>query len=394
MERLFAAGLEPHSGNGVRSDALEHILSEIDVFLTRCADRRADGNPRHAEVAAQLRLLQRSLSQGPGLQGKFGRVAAIDRRLEMLECPSARYSMALGHAATRSAQTAGWPTFMGIFSPETKPSRTFELSPRKALFLAAGITSFFILALASGTFRDALRMAPAATGGARSMHAVTEPLSLTPSRQVPLTSASLNQRLLRRANAGDPQALTILDLRALDSPQPATHSDAARLLTRAAEKGQPVAQYRLGILYERGLGLDRDLVKAAKWYSRAAARGNRKAIHNLACLNTAGPHRNMAEAARLFAKAALLGLSDSQFNLAVLYERGDGVPQSLQDAYKWYAIAASTGDQQSSRRLSVLNAQISAADRSAALSSARSFRALPLNQAANVAPAPRDIDRR
>jgi hypothetical protein len=390
-ERLFAADPEPHSGNGGRSDALEHVLFEIDVFLSRCADRRADGNPRHAKLANQLRLLQRSLSQGEGLPGKFGRrLAAIDRRLEILDDASARYSMTQGPPApgdvTRSVQTTSWPAFMAIFSPETKPGGTFELSPRKA-FLAAGIASFLIVGLASEWRRPAI-------GEVSGIHAVADPLSSAASRQVSLASAALNQRLLRRANAGDPQALTILGLRALDSSQPATHSDAPRLLTRAAEKGQPVAQYRLGILYERGFGLERDHVKAADWYGRAAAQGNRKAMHNLACLNTAGPHRNMAEAARLFAKAALLGLSDSQFNLAVLYERGDGVPRSLQDAYQWYAIAASAGDQQASRRLFVLDTQISAADKSAALSFARSFHALPLNHAANLAPMPRDPDRR
>ena len=40
-ERFFAAGPKPHSGDGVRLDALEHVLSEIDVFLTGHADRRA-----------------------------------------------------------------------------------------------------------------------------------------------------------------------------------------------------------------------------------------------------------------------------------------------------------------------------------------------------------------
>jgi localization factor PodJL len=70
----------------------------------------------------------------------------------------------------------------------------------------------------------------------------------------------------------------------------------------------------------------------------------------------------MAEAARWFAKAAALGLSDSQFNLAVLYERGDGVPQSLLDAYKWYSIAAAAGDSESKQRVGVLQGQLSGTD--------------------------------
>jgi localization factor PodJL len=99
----------------------------------------------------------------------------------------------------------------------------------------------------------------------------------------------------------------------------------------------------------------------------------------------------MAEAARWFAKAAALGLSDSQFNLAVLYERGDGVPQSLLDAYKWYSIAAAAGDSESKQRVGVLQGQLSDSDKAAANKSAATFHASPLNRSANVPPEPADL---
>ena len=54
--------------------------------------------------------------------------------------------------------------------------------------------------------------------------------------------------------------------------------------------------------------------------------------------------KNFAEAARWFKAAAELGLTDSEVNLAVLYERGLGVPASLSEAYKWYSIAGASGD--------------------------------------------------
>ncbi len=82
----------------------------------------------------------------------------------------------------------------------------------------------------------------------------------------------------------------------------------------------------------------------------------------------------------------MLGLADSQFNLAVLYERGLGVPQSLLDAYKWYAIAASNGDVESKSRIAVLTTQLSADDRAAAQRSADQFKATALDAAANAAP--------
>jgi localization factor PodJL len=186
-----------------------------------------------------------------------------------------------------------------------------------------------------------------------------------------------------------------LGLRALDGTNGSAVNlpDGVKFLTQAAEKGQAVAQYRLGTLYERGQGIPADTAKAAHWYEMAANQGNRKAMHNLAVSYASGAagKKNMAEAGRWFAKAAALGLSDSQFNLAVLYERGDGVPQSLLDAFKWYSIAAAAGDTESKARIGVLQTQLSDADKAAANKSAATFHAAPLNRSANVPPEPADL---
>jgi len=199
-------------------------------------------------------------------------------------------------------------------------------------------------------------------------------------------------KVVQLASAGNPAALTILGLRALEGQQ-VNLPDAVKFLTQAAEKGQAVAQYRLGTLYERGQGVAADPAKAVHWYELSANQGNRKAMHNLAVsyASGAGGKKNMTESARWFAKAATLGLADSQFNLAVLYERGDGVQQSLLDAYKWYSIAAAAGDAESKQRMNVLATQLSDPDRAAAAKSAATFHAAPLNRGANVPPEPADL---
>ena len=211
-------------------------------------------------------------------------------------------------------------------------------------------------------------------------------------KKAPLASLD---RVIQMVNAGNPTALAIMGLRALDGTNgaPVNLPDAVKFLTQAAEKGQSVAQYRLGTLYERGQGVPADAAKAAHWYEMAANQGNRKAMHNLAVAYASGTpgKKNMAEAARWFAKAAALGLSDSQFNLAVLYERGDGVPQSLGEAYKWYAIAAAAGDAESKARIGVLQTQLGDADKTAANKSAAAFHAASLNRSANVPPEPADL---
>jgi localization factor PodJL len=204
------------------------------------------------------------------------------------------------------------------------------------------------------------------------------------------------ERATQLANAGSPLAQTILGLRDLDGTNGAAVNlpEAIKWLSQAAAKGQAVAQYRLGTVYERGQGVPADGAKAAHWYELAAAQGNRKAMHNLAVAYASGTagKKNMAEAARWFARAAALGLTDSQFNLAVLYERGDGVPQSLLDAYKWYNIAARAGDSESKARVGVLRSQLSDSDRAAAEKSAASFHAAPLVRSANVPPELADLN--
>ncbi len=213
------------------------------------------------------------------------------------------------------------------------------------------------------------------------------PPATAPLRQVAAVPAL--DRLSALANGGNAKAETIVGLKYVDGTGvPVNEAEAAKWLDRAAQQGEPVAQYRLATLYERGRGVPADAAMAIKWYLAAAQAGNRKAMHNLAVAYAqgAGTAKDYAEAARWFSKAAALGLADSQFNLAVLYERGLGVPQSLLDAYKWYAIAAAQGDGESKSRIDTLTTQLSADDRAAAQHSADTFHPAPLDRNANLPP--------
>lgn len=152
---------------------------------------------------------------------------------------------------------------------------------------------------------------------------------------------------------------------------------------RSAMSGFPMAQFRLGTLYERGLGVKADSARAQVWYARAAEQGNVKAIHNLAVLHVSRAKPDYAQAAKLFSESAAHGLSDSQYNLAMLYESGLGVPRDLKEAYKWLVLAAASGDKESQKRRDALKAKLSAADRSSAETLAKSFQAKPINPIAN-----------
>ena len=162
---------------------------------------------------------------------------------------------------------------------------------------------------------------------------IAAPLPAIPTAPVAAPSpraaiAAAPDKALAAANGGNDVAETIMGLRNLDAGDSVA---AFQWLEKAALQGQPVAEYSLGTLYERGQGVTASPALAVKWYLAAANQGNRKAMHNLAVAYAEGSAgaKNTQEAARWFAQAAALGLSDSQFNLAVLYERGDGVPQNL-----------------------------------------------------------------
>ncbi len=131
-----------------------------------------------------------------------------------------------------------------------------------------------------------------------------------------------------------------------------TIAEAMKWYERASQGGIVPATFRLGALYEKGLGAKKDIETARRYYMQAAEKGSAKAMHNLAVLDAdgggAGP--NYKGAAQWFRKAAERGVADSQFNLGILYARGIGVEQNLAESYKWFSLAAAQGDADSGRK--------------------------------------------
>jgi TPR repeat protein len=52
---------------------------------------------------------------------------------------------------------------------------------------------------------------------------------------------------------------------------PRNYTEAAMWYRRAAEQGDSLAQYSLGLLYDRGFGVPRNVVEAAKWLELSTA---------------------------------------------------------------------------------------------------------------------------
>jgi len=140
-------------------------------------------------------------------------------------------------------------------------------------------------------------------------------------------------------------------------------SAAARWLGRAAEQGHVESQFVLASLYERGAGVPKNEQQAVDLYRRAAAAGHVRAMHNLGVLLTAhDAPEDYREAASLFTVAAQGGLTDSQFNLALLYERGLGLAKDYQKAFFWYEVASRAGDKEAIRSAERIRHLLSAAE--------------------------------
>ena len=140
------------------------------------------------------------------------------------------------------------------------------------------------------------------------------------------------------------------------------------LYRKAAEKGNAMAQYELGLCYEGGIGVKKDNNEAKKWLRRAAEQGHAEAQYNLgifyvayglagAMLNYGDKHDDDAvEAIKWFSKAAEQGHAEAQFVLGSIYEKGvEGiVKQDKTEAVKWYNAAAEQGDENAKAALKQL----------------------------------------
>ena len=90
-----------------------------------------------------------------------------------------------------------------------------------------------------------------------------------------------------------------------------------------AELGDVEAQYNLGVMYDEGAGVERDLAAAATWYRKAAEQG----------------------------------FVDAQTNLGIMYYHGQGVARDPAEAAYWFREAASHGDDEAAGYLQRLAAE-------------------------------------
>jgi TPR repeat protein len=113
-----------------------------------------------------------------------------------------------------------------------------------------------------------------------------------------------------------------------------------------AEGGDADAQFRLGVLHDRGLGTREDPFAAVDWYRRAAEQGSHAAQVNLGLMLVEGRGVDVDEAAAAawFDKAATANVPEGLANLGHLYRVGRGVERDPVRAYALLRRAALFGN--------------------------------------------------
>jgi TPR repeat protein len=97
---------------------------------------------------------------------------------------------------------------------------------------------------------------------------------------------------------------------------------AFNILKEMVRRGDAYAQFRLGVCYYKGDGVDEDKAEAVKWYRKAAEQGH----------------------------------ATAQYNCGVCYCKGYGGDKDTAEAVKWYRKAAEQGDAEAQDRLAELEA--------------------------------------
>uniref|UniRef100_H3AVN1 DAP3 binding cell death enhancer 1 n=1 Tax=Latimeria chalumnae TaxID=7897 RepID=H3AVN1_LATCH len=145
----------------------------------------------------------------------------------------------------------------------------------------------------------------------------------------------------------------VLNILGLQNVHASEYEMAFSYFMMAAKQGYSKAQYNVGVCFERGSGVPKDLWKAAWYYRLAAAQGHSMAQYRYAKYllhhKTGSDITDAQEAIALLEQAAGVGLKEAQAYLGVLYMKAPH--QDEQKAVTYLKMAAESGDSQSQYHL-------------------------------------------
>lgn len=139
-----------------------------------------------------------------------------------------------------------------------------------------------------------------------------------------------------------------------------------------AEAGEIEAQFGLGLLYEQGQGVGRDLAAAAAWYARSAEQGSMRAQTQLGGMYARGDGvaEDWDQAIAWWLRAASQGSMRASFHLGQAYQFGSGVDRDYEQALQWYDLSAALGFSAATHQIQDINRHRKEAEESSALAAA------------------------
>lgn len=140
------------------------------------------------------------------------------------------------------------------------------------------------------------------------------------------------------------------------------YADALAIYQPAAERGNSEAQFYMGLMYLRGLGLPQDYGKAIGWFRKSAAQGEVGSEVNIGVMyeNGFGVEKDDRKALDFYRKAAEAGSATAQYNVGAMYLYGRGTAPDRTEALKWFGKAAEQGSDEAKQALADTRAAIAA----------------------------------
>jgi TPR repeat protein len=124
------------------------------------------------------------------------------------------------------------------------------------------------------------------------------------------------------------------------------YDEAIAIWQPLADHGYPAAQFNIGMLYQKGVGVERSLTTANAWFQKAVDRNFAPAQLALgrAYMDGIGVDQNTDRGLVLMTSAAEQGLAQAQYEVGVVYREGKIVQRDQVRALEYFLLAAEQGD--------------------------------------------------
>lgn len=141
--------------------------------------------------------------------------------------------------------------------------------------------------------------------------------------------------------------------------QAKNYTQAMAQFKQAAASDNTLAEYNIGVMYAKGLGVPKDDAQAAYWYKKVAYKGIKEGQFSLGMAYFFGGvnlEKDYAEAGNWLEKAAHQGHPKAQFRMGNIYGQGMGRSKDPKLAFEWFSKAAAQNEHRAQNNLGIMYA--------------------------------------